>query len=441
MCTMNKAKRIDSVEKDSIAEELGIETGDAVVAVNGKEVGDILDWQMATAGEELTLTVLHRDGSVTEFEIEKEYDEDLGLVFASPTLDKIRSCANRCLFCFVDQQPPGMRDTLYIKDDDYRLSFLTGSYITLTNLTKKDLARIKSLHISPLYVSVHATDPALRQKLMGNPRAGRVLSTMKELAEAGIEFHTQAVLCPGINDGEALEKTIADLYGLYPSVRTLAVVPVGLTGHRENLYPLSAFDAFHARDVLRRVRRWQEKALEEKKTRFVFAADEFYHMAGQPVPADHEYEGYPQLENGVGLVRLLLNEWERRQYRLPESIDKPKNVTLVTGVSAFSYLEQVVKKLNAVKGLNATLLPVKNNFFGGHVTVAGLLTYTDILPALSAQGDSSPVFLPRVMLKKGTDLFLDGHNIGELASKINREVFIADGLGDVIDYLLDSEER
>lgn len=438
---MNEAKRIDSVAKASIAEELGIKPGDVVLAVNGQEIGDILDWQMATAGEELTLTILHRDGSVTEFDIEKEYDEDLGLVFSSPTLDKIKHCANRCLFCFVDQQPPGMRDTLYIKDDDYRLSFLTGSYITLTNLTEKDLARIKKLNISPLYVSVHTTDPALRQKLMGNPRAGRILSILKELAEAGIVFHTQAVLCPGINDGEALEQTLNDLYGLYPAVQSLAVVPVGLTGHREKLYPLSPYDALCAQTVLCQVERWQKRAYREKKTRFVFAADEFFHMAGQPVPTDEEYEGYPQLENGVGLIRLLFNEWEHWHKNLPKSLAKPRSVTLVTGVSAYFYLEPLVKHLNTIAGLNVTLLPVKNTFFGGHVTVAGLLTYTDILPPLMAQGDTSPVFLPRVMLKKGTDLFLDGHNTGELASKINREVYVADGLGDVLDYLFDTEKR
>ncbi|HHX75685.1 MAG TPA: DUF512 domain-containing protein, partial [Firmicutes bacterium] len=341
---MNHGIPVERVEQDSIADELGLKAGDRLLLVDGKTPADILEWRLAESSENLVLTIRHENGELVDYEIEKAYDEPVGLVFASPTLDKVRTCRNRCLFCFVDQMPAGMRRTLYLKDDDYRLSFLTGSFVTLTNLSEADIERIIKLHVSPLYVSVHATDPKLRQRLMHNRRAGELLPLLKRFAAAGIAFHTQAVLCPGLNDGEALERTIADLYDLYPAVRTLAVVPVGLTGHREGLYPVVPGNREFAGAVLAQVGRWQRKALAEAGTRFVFAADEFYTLAGRAIPPEEDYEGYPQLENGVGLVRLLLAEWEESERHLPRHVDPPVVATVATGVAAAPYLQPIIDR-------------------------------------------------------------------------------------------------
>ncbi|NLZ39443.1 MAG: DUF512 domain-containing protein [Firmicutes bacterium] len=431
---MVQGKLVERVVPNSIAEELGIGGGDLVVAIDGKELTDILDWQLAESSEQLLLTIMHQNGELVEYEIEKDYDESLGIVFASPTLDKLRRCQNKCIFCFVDQMPPKMRETLYIKDDDYRLSFLTGSYISLTNLQEKDLQRIRQLHLSPLYVSVHATDPKLRAELMQNQRAGKLLSILKDLAQAGIQFHTQVVLCPGLNDGAALDQTIGDLFALYPSVITLAVVPVGLTGHREGLYPLSTSDKLHAQQVLAQINKWQEYCLKKQQTRFVFAADEFYCMAGIMPPDAEAYEGYQQLENGVGLVRLLLDDWDDLQKQLPSKLPKPTTATIATGVSAAFYLQPIVERLQQIENLQLNLVPVPNKFFGGGVTVAGLLTYNDLISA--ADKIRGTLYLPAVMLKEGKELFLDGHTTEELAAAIKKEICIVKDLKSFLTALL-----
>ncbi|NLP36212.1 MAG: DUF512 domain-containing protein [Firmicutes bacterium] len=426
--------RIEQVIPGSIADEIGICAGDFVVDIDGSQPRDILDWQLAESSELLLLTIKHQDGQLVEYEIEKDYDETLGIVFASPTMDKIKSCRNKCVFCFVDQMPPKMRDTLYVKDDDYRLSFLTGSYITLTNLREEDLERICRLHLSPLYVSVHATDPKIRQKLMRNRHAGKLLSLMERLAACGIQFHTQVVLCPGLNDGAVLEQTITDLFALYPAVRTLAVVPVGLTGYRQGLYSLQSNSLTDARKVLKQIHAWQEKTLKEIGTRFVFASDEFYTLAREPLPPAEAYEGYPQLENGVGLVRMLLDEWEERQKSLPPKLAVPKEVTVATGVSAASYLQPIIDRLNQIENLEVSLVPVKNQFFGGQVTVTGLLTYQDLIKTL--KNVKGTLYLSSVMLKEGKELFLDGYTIQDLAQTIKTEVQVVDGLPDFLENLL-----
>lgn len=434
-----RGKLIERVVADSIAEELGIISGDRVITINDTEPSDILDWQLVESTEELLLTIQQQSGELVEFEIEKDYDEALGIVFPSPTLDKIHACQNRCVFCFVDQMPADMRETLYIKDDDYRLSFLSGSYITLTNINDEDMARIMRLHLSPLYVSVHTTDPTLRQQLMNNKRAGELLPIMKRLAAAGIEFHTQVVLCPGLNDGEALAQTITDLYALYPAVRTLAVVPVGLTGHRAELYPLTVGDQTHAQEVLDQLTRWQERSLAAHDTRFVFASDEFYTMAGMRPPPAIAYEGYPQLENGVGLVRILLDEWNMYKEKLPIQLQEPTVATIITGVSASFYLQPMVERLNQIENVQLTLLPVENQFFGGKVTVAGLLTFQDIKSVIDKiQGT---LYLPTVMLKEGRELFLDGYTSNDLASAANVDVHTVNSLGEFLEALLGKEMR
>ncbi|MBS4030727.1 MAG: DUF512 domain-containing protein [Clostridiales bacterium] len=432
---MVQGKLVDRVEPGSIAEELGIRSGDSIVAVNGEELGDVLDWRLTESDEELLIAVRHMDGELVEYEIEKDYDETLGIIFDSPTLDGIRSCKNRCVFCFVDQLPPGMRETLQIKDDDYRLSFLSGSYITLTNVNEADLQRIMQLHLSPLYVSVHTTNPELRRRMLGNRQAGEVLPILKKLAAAGIEFHTQIVLCPELNDGKELEQTLDDLFSMYPQVRSLAVVPVGLTGHRDQLYPLSPFDKNHARTVLNQLSRWQEHCLAKAKTRFVFASDEFYTMAGMGVPQDDEYEGYPQLENGVGMVRLLFNAWDRWHEKLPATLTEERLATIATGASAACYLEPIISRLNEISGLTVNLKTVPNRFFGGHVTVSGLLTYRDLTDALSKEKRFGPLYLPAVMLKEGRDLFLDGHTTKDLAETLGVEVRVVDSLDTFLQFL------
>jgi len=429
---MQKVKLVDRVEPGSIAEELGIIPGDHVVAVNGGEPGDILDWLLAETGESLLLTVRERTGEVVEYDIEKDYDEPLGIIFVSPTVNRIRSCRNRCLFCFVDQMPRGMRKSLYIKDDDYRLSFVSGSYITLTNLTEKDLKRIETLHLSPLYVSVHATDPDLRTRLLGNQRAGQVLPFLKRLAAAGISIHTQVVLCPGLNDGQQLEKTVNDLYSLGPAVRTLALVPVGLTGHREGLPELLSCGRDTALSALELVERWQKRSLFERGGRFVFASDEFYLLSGRPVPSDEEYEGYPQLENGVGLLRLLLKDWEAWQDRLPAALKKELYATVATGIAAARCLEPLVEKLNRVKGLHVKLVPVINNVFGSSVTVAGLLTARDLLSDLRVTGVRGTLYLPAVMLREGKNMFLDGYTVDQLGAELGAEIVVVNNLDDFL---------
>ena len=436
---MRQGKLVERVEAGSIAEELGIAGGDYVIAINGAEPADILDWQLAESDEELILTIQHQDGELVEYEIEKDYDETLGIIFASPTLDRLRICQNRCLFCFVDQMPPQLRQTLYIKDDDYRLSFLTGSYITLTNVREEDLERIIRLHLSPLYVSVHATDPELRRRLMNHRRAGELLSVMQRLVAAGIQFHTQVVLCPGLNDGEALEQTIADLFALYPAVQTLAVVPVGLTGYREGLYSLQLTDQEHARQVLIQIEAWQRRCLKEQQTRFVFAADEFYTLAGRMPPAAEAYEGFRQLENGVGMVRLFLDDWERHEKNLPVKLTKPTTATIATGVSAAVYLAPVVERLNQIENLQLTLLTVENHFFGGGVTVAGLLTSHDlnrVLPQVKGT-----LYLPAVMLNASRELFLDGRTAAELAAAAKTEVRFVEDITEFLSLLMGNEMR
>jgi putative radical SAM enzyme (TIGR03279 family) len=438
---MMRGKRVDRVEPGSIAEELEIGPGDEIIAINDTELQDILDWQLAESSEEIVLTVNHKNGELVAYEIEKDYDETLGIIFDSPTLDHIRSCQNQCVFCFVDQMPKDLRDTLYIKDDDYRLSFLSGSYITLTNMREEDIKRIIRLHLSPLYVSVHTTNPTLREKMMNNRRAGEVLPLIKRLAEAGISFHTQIVLCPGLNDGDELERSIRELYALYPAVKTMAVVPVGLTGHRNGLSKLSPSDRDHAQTVLTQIALWQNKSLEEHDTRFVFASDEFYSTANAEIPANAFYEGYPQLENGVGLIRLLLNDWEMWQDNLPEFLPEAKSATIATGRSAARYLSSVVERLNKITGVNVTLLPVENHFFGGHVTVTGLLTCTDLITAFKKVPPTGIVYLPSVMLKEGRELFLDGYTISNLTISVGVEVRVVENLNEFLTDLLDTEMR
>ncbi len=411
---------ISGVLPGSIAEELGIKAGDIVLSINGKIPSDLIDYQFLCADEYVNLEILKPCGERWQVEIEKEYEEDLGISFEDAVFGKIRRCCNKCLFCFVDQMPEGLRKSLYVKDDDYRLSFLFGNYITLTNLRKEDIKRITRWHLSPLYVSVHTTNDRLRSKLLGNASAKNILNILKRLSEAGIELHLQAVLCPGINDGRELERTINDVFSLWPAVQTLAVVPVGLTSYREGLFKLEGYKRATAQKVLDLIKDYQEFYYKQAGSRFVFAADEFYLLAGYEIPSPETYEGFPQLENGIGMISFFRKELAdiiKRSSR----VNNGKKVGIITGTLAAPFLEEVLSVIKRkIGGFNARVLPLQNNFFGPSVTVAGLLTASDLikqLPAYLKNEAYGELLLPGSALNQ-EGLFLDGLSLQEVSDKL-----------------------
>lgn len=428
---------IAGVVPGSIAAELELKPGDVLVAVNDKPVSDIIDLSFALADEYVELLVARQDGEQELLAIEKDCDEDLGLEFESAVFDRVRSCANKCLFCFVDQMPAGLRESLYVKDDDYRLSFLYGNFITLTNLTRTDLDRIRRLHLSPLYVSVHATDGAVRARLLGNKRAAAIMDQLKELADMGTELHTQVVLCPGHNDGAVLGRTIADLYALRPHVSSLAIVPVGLTRHRPAACePLRTFTRDEARAVVVQVAKWQQRSRQETDEGFVYLADEFYLAAGEAIPPYEEYDGFPQLENGVGLVRSFLADWEDAK-PAGAGYPEPFHLDVVCGRSAAVVLEPLLAGLS-VANLKVRLVPVTNEFFGASVTVTGLLTGGDIISALAAlPGPRDGIIIPGVALRKGENVFLDGLTPEAVADRLGKSVRVAYSAIDLRQLLAD----
>ncbi len=410
--------RIEEVDPGSIAEELEIESGDILLRMNHHKLLDFIDYLVLSSERQLVVEVFKKSGEILEIEFEKDPEEPLGLKLEGAIFDKIRVCKNHCLFCFVHQLPAAGRSSLYVKDDDYRLSFLQGSYITLTNLSEADWRRIEKLHLSPLYISVHATDSEVRQKLLGPKSAGNIMDQLKRLETAGITVHTQAVLCPGINDGPVLEQTIQDLSALWPSVASLAVVPVGLTGHRQGLHPLHPYQDVQAAEVLNIVHGYQRKLFEKIETRFVFAADEWYIKAGEDFPADEEYEGYPQLDNGVGLVQWFLTEfWDVFQVSLADLREMKADLVVITGKSTGRLWQFVTEALQQnCPGIKLRALPVQNDFFGSSVTVTGLLTGNDIIRTIKAdQGPEDCWYLiPQITLKQDQNIFLDDVSVVEL---------------------------
>ncbi|OPX90466.1 MAG: Radical SAM superfamily protein [Pelotomaculum sp. PtaB.Bin104] len=426
--------KIEQVKPESIALELGLEPGDRVIDINGHTLQDVIDFRFFEADESLTILVQKQSGDKWELDVEKDFDESLGIDFGQGGFGHTRGCANRCLFCFVDQMPPGMRPTLYVKDDDYRLSFWTGNFITLTNLSHNDLHRIAQQRLSPLYISVHTTNPALRERMLGNKRAGMISDQLKYLAKAGIEMHTQVVLCPGLNDEQELERTINDLAGLWPAVSSMAIVPVGLTRFRQGLYPLRPF----TRDEETRLVHWVGEKQDEFLTRlgnpFVFASDEFYLSSGQKIPSVERYAGFPQLENGVGLTRLFWDEWEAVMTSLPREAPGLK-VTLATGRLGEQVLKPVVDRLNAIKGLEVAIKRVDNRFFGEEITVAGLITGEDLLVQLCPDEIGDLLVIPAVMLKRDSDIFLDGMTLTELREQMKVPVAVAGGPRQLVDVL------
>lgn len=417
--TMNAI--VASVISGSLAHELGIQAGDAVLAVNGSnQLEDMFDYQFEISGSEyLELHVRHNTGSEEIYEIEKESDEDLGIVFTSPVFTPIRTCNNACPFCFIDQQPEGLRSSLYVKDDDYRLSYFANTYITLTNLTPRDRERIARLRPGPLYISVHSTVPEVRRQALKNPKGGNIMDELRWLKSLEVPFHCQIVVCPGLTDGESLRQSLADLYTLRPEAMSVAVVPVGLTQYRQHLSELTPVDRDSATQVIETVEAF--KAAHPDARDFVFLSDEFYFKAGLPLPAYTEYGDFPQLDDGVGTARMLLEDFFNLEHELPQAVAEPYNVVLLTGKLGAMILQPIATRLNAIDGLYVDLLPVKSQFWGDSVDVAGLVTGEDILSTLSQMDYSGyrSAIIPSVMLKQSTDAFLDGKTVAEVSSALN----------------------
>ncbi|MGW8313765.1 MAG: DUF512 domain-containing protein [Desulfuromonadales bacterium] len=422
-----------TVEPGSIAEELGLQPGDRLQAVNGEPVKDLLDYLLAEPDEFLQLTIERTSGELWELEIEHDRDEPLGIALPHP---EPQQCGNNCIFCFVHQLPRGMRRTLYVKDEDYRFSFLYGAYVTLTNLSEADLQRIIRKHLSPLYVSVHAADPVLRQRLLGKPVAD-LMPLLQRLTDGGIEIHTQVVVCPEINDGAQLERTCRELAAMAPGIKSLAIVPVGLTGHRQRLPSLRPQTHEEAVMLVDWVEARQAEFLAQIGTRFVFAADELYLKAGRAFPELEVYEDLAQIENGIGLIpQFRAQAAEVIAAAVP--LDLPA-VSLVTGVSAAAVIKDFATRLAEKSGLDLRVHVVENKFFGGFVTVTGLLTGQDLIEQLKGEPLGDILLVPEVMLREGEEQFLDDVSISDLAQRLDVEVEVvaADpwGVWDMLDTL------
>ena len=409
---------IKDVAKGSYAEGLGIKPQDILLSINGNEISDVLDFRFYQNDKKLKLIIL-RDGKQKKFKIKKEEFEEIGLLFDTYLMDKQQSCKNKCIFCFIDQMPKGLRESLYFKDDDSRLSFLFGNYITLTNISEHEIERIIKMHISPINVSVHTTNPELRKKMMNNRFAGEALKILDRFNEAGIAINCQLVLCPGINDGEELRRSIEDLLKLR-NVGCIAAVPVGITKYREGLYPLESYKKETAEEVIDIIAEYQEKALIDRGERVVYAADEFYLTAERELPNEEFYGDFLQLENGVGLLTLLKSEAKRA---LEDSSEKEGDVGIITGVAAENTLREIADSAKKKwKKLNCEVFAIKNNFFGEKITVAGLLTGKDIYEQLKDKRLPEVLLIPSVMLRQNEDCFLDDVTVSELEEKLKVKI-------------------
>ncbi|MDZ7268043.1 MAG: DUF512 domain-containing protein [candidate division KSB1 bacterium] len=407
--------KIISLDQAGTGAELGLQPNDELLRINGQRVRDIIDYRFLIAAEEVVLEI-RRQGETIIYEIEKDQDDSLGVNF-EPL--KIRGCGNDCVFCFVDQNPSGMRRPLYFRDEDFRLSFLAGHYVTLSNISQADLRRIVQQRLSPLFISVHATDPAVRRFLLGITFDDRLPDKITYLTQHGIVLHTQIVLCPGINDGAVLDKTLRDLAKFYPAVRSVALVPVGLTKHRQGLTPIQPVTGEYARQTLHLIDRYAAEFRPRLGSHFVYAADEFYILARQPLPPTERYDAFDQMENGVGMLRDLLNNFHQRQIRrLPRVLAQPARVTLVTATLAGGFLqENIMPRLAQIKNFTAELVVVENKFYGESITVSGLLTGRDIHDALAGRDLGAAVFLPKNCLNDN-HVFLDDWKLLELSQRL-----------------------
>ena len=411
-----------SVAAGSIAEDLGFEAGDRLLRINGVAPRDLVDYRILISAEDLDLEVLDATGEKHLVSCEKDLDADLGLEFSEALFDGLRQCNNRCAFCFIDQQPPGKRSTLYLKDDDYRLSFLYGSYLTLTNLTAADWQRIEAQRLSPLYVSVHATDPALRSRMLGNERAGLLLQQLQWFAERGLQIHAQVVVCPGVNDGEQLQRTLDDLFRFAvdrpPTVLSTAVVPVGLTRFRPEGQHLLPVTPALAERVIRQVERLQAGYEQQVGSRFAWLADEWYLMAGQPLPERAVYEDLPQQDNGVGSLRAFFEALDEATAQLPVSTEEPRRCSWVVGALVGQALEPVVRRLNGVRGVELHLHALRSPYWGQDQVVTGLLTGADLVSGLRGRELGDRLLLPSVMLRHGSQVFLDDLTVEQVSAAL-----------------------
>jgi len=428
---------IENVLPGSIGEEIGLEPGDILVSINGYPLRDEIDYRYYGAEEELEL-VVQRDGELHHLEVERDYDEELGLEFTAPVFDGIRVCSNNCPFCFVQQMPKGMRRTLYVRDDDYRYSFLMGNFVTLTGLSPEDWARIEEQHLSPLYVSIHATDPEVRRQVLGNPAAPDILPQLRRLGELGIEVHGQIVISPGVNDGEILRRSIMDVAALWPTVRTLAIVPVGLTRFHRRQVRLVTPDG--ARAILDLIEQVAPPLRQQFGCTWLYPSDEMYLLAERPVLPAAFYDTDAQRENGVGLVRLLLDDWHQARKKLGR-LHKGGRITLVCGELIAPILADMAAELQATAEIDAQVVPVGNRFFGESVTVSGLLTGADVLEALQGRDLGQRVFLPRSMFNAEGSLTLDDLTPEELAERLGAPISRASTMSEIVKALRAADNK
>ena len=446
---------IDSIEPGSIAEEMELEPGDELISINGQEIGDVFDYHYLIHDEYLVALFKKANGEEWELEIEKDYDEDLGIEFENGLMDDYKSCTNKCIFCFIDQMPPGMRETLYFKDDDSRLSFLQGNYVTLTNMKEADLQRIIDYKLEPINVSVQTTNPELRCMMLHNRFAGDALKKIDTLYAGGIHMNGQIVLCKGVNDGAELERSISDLTKYLPYMESVSVVPVGLSKYREGLYPLEPFTKEDADAVLETIHKWQDKCMESHETHFVHASDEWYLLAEQPLPDEDNYDGYIQLENGVGMLRLLIDEFHDALELLEQDMadeDVPKgmlpdaenehHVTLATGKLPAPFIAELAEECERrFPNHHIDVVAIRNDFFGEMITVSGLLTGQDILAQLTELKDAGKlgerVLLPCNLLRSGEETLLDDMTVTDLSEALDVQIdIVGSGGSDLLQSML-----
>ena len=437
---------IKSIEKGSIADEMGITAGDALLCIDGHDIEDVFDYRFYMASEELTVLIRKQNGQEWELEIEKDETEDLGIEFESGLMDEYRSCRNKCIFCFIDQMPKGMRPTLYFKDDDSRLSFLQGNYVTLTNMSDHDLDRIIRYRLSPINISVQTTNPQLRCMMLNNRFAGEALSGIRKLYDAGITMNAQIVLCKGINDKEELERSLSDLLLYAPIMQSVSVVPVGITKYRKDLYPLEPLTKEDAIDTLDIIGRIQDRAMSDHGIHFAHASDELYILADVPIPPAAEYDDYPQLENGVGMLRLMKDEYEAAYEKVMAAIDNGKIIpedhhtsfSVATGLLAFSFVKELTGKICSLfPNVSYKVYAIRNDFFGEKITVAGLLTGSDIIAQLQGRDLGECLLIPECMMKKDERIFLDNVTIADLegALQVKTHIVKSNGL-DLVDFIV-----
>ena len=408
---------ISEILNGSIAQELDFQAGEKIISINGEKPQDMIDYRYLVCSEDIEIEIEKLNGEIEVYEIEKDFDEDLGIVFDSAVFDRIKPCTNHCIFCFVDQQPEGLRKSLYIKDDDYRLSYLQGTYITLTNLTQKDKERIEKLHLGPLYVSVHTTNPELRANMLRNPKAANILKDLEWLKKADIPIHAQIVLCPGYNDGKELEKTFIDLENFSSIIQSVAVVPVGITRfHKNNLKLITPENALH---VIKQIENFNKKL----KKHIAMASDEFFIKADYPIPEKKYYGNFSQLEDGVGALRLLIDDFEKTKKKLPKAISSPKELYFAVSQSANKVMKNIIGELNKIENLNCKIIELKNNFFGENVTVAGLITGNDLIEQTKDKNIKN-LIIPSIMLRPYTTDFLDGLTVKDVEKATGSKLFV-----------------